>query len=673
MARRSSHKELQTLVAEIVHAKPISKRRTIFEFLLETLHTLPFAEREITNGEIEATGLPLREMFADGLFLVLLRSAELGKISLHSHREVARVALRVDRLLTAGIALTYASPAAAAQAFSDAVTSEVTARVATLSKNTLHAARSCWQDASARFIATLIKTARLFGEHLATLRTQLHKNNATGPCSLDYLRLDTDEDDSQLIIQSLDLREDVLFDAPTITTLRATEQYLLGRNAKIKALKTLPLRCGDLPNDIAIASSGWSIKTTWINTQLLLAAGNLPDAEHLEEDEYAVTMDVLMQAKTEDIVTAFLKRMRARKWKPDTQSEACIKTIAEKGIKHLRSLKNKRIDEYVTAECFIHLFSGNVALSPEVALHIVTTGGSVTGEIDTDAVSTKALIAQIDWNTVTARDISAIMQQRRLSPLDLMTGILKMPRQRRASAVTALVTSDHVNGPFLDRATMTRLVEERLVVPSEELFRDHPHIIPVAFAKREMKRLVRAPRGILPLAQVEPHYIVSLAIALGNETEDILLTRGARYEAVMRIDSEIIDRVHQEHSCVTREEEACFRKLFSEEAWNLIVLSGHLISLAASYKDTHRHDEEKISPWGSPSSSRYEEDILKEKLGKTPSPSLYKTFTETRVFHWLYAGTPHLAKQWHAYTKTRDAYYATYASRTKQRKIKRHS
>ncbi len=92
-------------------------QKTVFEKFVDHLYVL--AARTVTSGggAFQWSSFPIEEVLASGLWPVLVRMADVLQVSLGTSSQVAKITQPVNRYVSAGLELLFATPEQAAEQF----------------------------------------------------------------------------------------------------------------------------------------------------------------------------------------------------------------------------------------------------------------------------------------------------------------------------------------------------------------------------------------------------------------------------------------------------------------------------------------------------------------------------------------------------------------------------
>lgn len=615
---------------------------------------------------------PVEHAVAHGLWLVMVKLAEKYDWELESPNQTLNdVAPRVDRLLSAGLVYAYAGPDMAADAFFHAVIEPAESALARAQR--VEPLENAFDVLAGQFFLGLMKRVL---ERVKELTTALEKYGriVNDPVhrveSLTrqepYCVFLTESGETHLIMDRIAslakpdaMERDPLTEAVRIygisSTLRRGLQTIRHDLQFAHACRHLPYRYRLMPEDVIFDHS--RAETSWINTQLLLAAGCFPDQEHIEEHQYLLALERVRTSNPSDVVERFRVRMERR----DPSYALWHRFL--KGSLLARCKTIQAWSSVVTPDTMLSVYlrpvQANISIKGEEAIHLAALPG---GDERAMGLDPETIARNIPWDRLSAEDAGAMLMERMLSPKVLANGIAQMRKKERLDVMHAALETDD-RSEYL--AAFIRLgvlkVNAALVQECERsMERDHLFIwlrdavkrdatMDVSSSgKRELEMYAR-----LAIRSLAKQTGKTLAALLGNPRMRMAWTSCFRTYFAPLIGAEQED------------EYLPLRRLMPPRLWQNYVLSSELIAreeaYAAAAHGTARKNIAEYRAWEETAAEEEPVINLPRLLGlrsREVKELLSSRSTDEAVFRWLHAAEKDvLLRLLRTYRKNRKTYF----------------
>ncbi len=669
---------------------------TLFGQFFAALASKQPKEQRVLAGSAAWSGLPLEEIVFDGLWAVMGAVADRYRFPFVTDRDIWEgVAPRVNRLVSAGLLLSYSTMDEAAIDFWKEVCSEIASKLKGLPPDQGFLPQSLWQQASMRFFARLFKRARDEGERIRALHASLIAINQLRHDKI-YVSYLVEGDlglDGYLYYAEL---VDPTYD-PMNESRRPKEKLSLGEVAaemeclkvRLTDLARLPVRIRGV-RDLAhyAGSLTCNIEHTWIETQLLLAAGHGPDVEEVDIALYMAYREQLRDQAPEEVIATFWARMEAR---GASFSKASRERMHEHLLGRINAIKARPLDpSLVSMDVFAYVnLSLEMQLTPYMALECASGDDYRHVKLFEPAQRVRfmheSVAPRLQWEALSEYSLQKIVQARLLSTADLVTGLLRVPDRPLATSLVAFLLRNYKT---IGTDEMERLLTADLVSFTVDLAIDHfedmtdarllaviPTLIHEAsqYTRGDRTKAVRAAetfvQSVLRLREQIIPVVTSLEVRaeLYDVIFDFLVDPGARGN-------------HLPSLTKHRFNEFC--KALTYEVWWMFLLMIEIHFREPIYAGKGKEadpglDDVPLAPWqelGSVDSEKALSLVEAELHLTTDVPSeerllrkRFKSFVtshdEDEVFSWYHLGRPDLAQRLVTYRANRAQYYAEWQAK----------
>jgi hypothetical protein len=268
-------------------------------------------------------------------------------------------------------------------------------------------------------------------------------------------------------------------------------QYHLDR---FSLLSKLPFDFRLIPAN-AIHAANPEVEKQWVNTQLLLAAGNAPDREYILHKEYQPCVKALKRQSFEKIFLKFMKRMTKRRSMSLSEGEfSLLRSIVQSQYVSMRQGWPEILSDEVALEIIIQLSADEemeeyrAADAKAIARGDRGTAREMIDEAERgeDPASIRdGIVTQLDWVTMTLDDVQNILQVGTLSASTVVGGIAQMPKRVRDSCIQWMLDEWQADSGWIGK-----MIELGLVAMSSEFVSRCAEHIPVDYLGKYFVNLV---------------------------------------------------------------------------------------------------------------------------------------------------------------------------------------
>ncbi len=644
---------------------------TVFQMFLQALN--PSTEDEPVRFGVAWADLLLEDIVLFGTWPIFERVAQrLGSPLSSLTQATDEVAPRAQRLIDAGLLRTYASPADAATAFRETVLSPLDAALQAAARGgEVPSFRALAMPLSFAFFAKAFAAGKALADELEGLVQRVVRQNvgeagvflvpeyATGTTAnafVQYLKILTDQAHVPFPFEA---KENTLDWAAARGTF---EEELLRLRKMLRlqaALRDLPTRLGDLLrtvfDPIEFRSAHYSIADEWLNTQLLLAAVDGEDAEHVYEHE-RVPMQEAAYALTDEVLLERLKRrLRARGWAPSLPHEALVLERARE------NLVRSRANRYRSGFELWHVIA---RLDVDALIRLEGATQLVTSSHYYDAAIRRALDKQrrsaadaVDWPSLDGFQVEDLIGGARLPIAEIVKRFpLLRPSVREACLpkLRAAVGRNRRAYSALVRLGYVRLEVSELI--TEEAF----------LTRRTLLRAVRLAlhdRAVPGNAWMDLLFLLR-ARGLRKSVRALLARPELRREMV----DLFMNACAHDWDC-GRFNQSKLRALFGKVLWRRYLFACEIWARIRTFEEVgrgrrlqiddaygnHRWNRIRCSdPESSFAAIAYDRAL---EIEEGDFPRVLRVYSERRSFFWLYANEPDVEARWRAYVRGREAYF----------------
>lgn len=404
------------------------------------------------------SAFPIEQAVVDGVWPVMLKAAQKADARLYTEMQVEAFAPAIDRLLSAGIMLVYEEPEEAAAAFVREAVDPSLREIRAGDVSTRP-----WMKPATRFFARLVRTALEYGAGMDAMFRRFEEEKRI----IDHPVFDTYLDTSIVYTPgtigfAADPRGNVSF-----ATLRHDREMLVRKMAELAAFRKIPLLKREIPKD-AYAQTV-SLEEGWMNTQLLRAAGGLPDADFLESHEYPKCRKAFGRRGTDDLIRLVIERIERRGAHLTPADRDALRGVAFERCRYLSSWP-AHLDTG-SARCLSLLVTSRIAhMTPVEALETAMGEETLT---DRKLLDRSKVARNVPWKTLAPAEFSRILAARFLTRDEIIAGLRKAPKKRRQELVEALLRSD-----LADAALSALLARDGFVKIDAAFIAEFPHLVP---------------------------------------------------------------------------------------------------------------------------------------------------------------------------------------------------
>lgn len=639
-----------------------------FGEFLQALHR-KFGHESVTNaGHCHWTSFPLHETIAHGLWVVMLRTADKLQLPLDTKDDVVRtMAPRIDRMINLGIILEYGGAEAAAKAFENKVVAEIAQAAKSLPQGQSAMLQDIVQLPAARFFAELIRFTTAYREQLLEVRATLASRDRHR-CGLKILSRDT----IATATRHLTLQDDSDWE-PDWESVAAELEALNGNIRLQGVLAKMPVKQTEYQLQLQAERAQEnppSIETDWLNTELLLAAANLPNRGFIDViEEYSKCVKALRRMTDETLSKRFFKRLGANRVSLTAHETDTLKNLVTERIRHLR-VHSERFSLESAPNIIFCLDLRSPALDETTALDLALYHAGNRGEEHKalDEVVGRHLAAKIPWAELTAHKIKYIAQNKVVPPEEIAKGIGMMRQDQRRKATKYLLETfeKRLDPKTLDVLTRTGLMKITLIFLSNNMAR-----LPKRVLEDNLPRTIRLSNDrkdpIHQRMDVTRLFMRMIAQLDSEAVRQILDDPTLRDPMVSMVENDfwLNGTFGSKHNpkLVRR-----FLKKVGEDLWRHYVMACELTLRESAYGESPEVIlKEKIflPPW-----EELEDDDIhwfrpSEAMGLSKAHArvlLKTTFTEDKIFLWLHEAHDTPRKLLAEYHKKRELYFKFTAS-----------
>lgn len=621
-------------------------------------------------GSARWSAFPIEHAIADGLWPVLLRVAEkVGHTMVTERQVVEDIAPRVNHLVNAGLALVYPSIDVACAAFAREVIGPVYAASRGMSGSDSGMLQAVWQRPVAKFFATLIKTAQDYGDEIGrTLALIYHENSADEDRDITFI-------DSGVLLKFNWLQPFLQLEGNQVASppkawgdpyqfLRDASRELDQLRARQVALKSLPLRLSTLPNDMT--SFVASVDYPWIRTQLLLAAADLPDREHVLGNEFTQATQAVVTRDEDVIIASFFQRMTTRGMTVDAAAREHLDAMARDALATLKPglARKTTLDLELLSSLFMMIRPEHLTFDRDTALRVALGTERITDgllEPMSEAAREKYwrthVMPVIVWKTLTVDDMHDMVSNGPIPLPVLAEGIAKMNVKERKQAVEWLLQSN-----VLSKSIVAYWIEQGVIRPTADFLALHYRKVPEKLLGRYLPELLQEMDGETSAATVlSPSLVLSLFACVSDRVARAIVDDPTvREPLVKHVITEIVDPDYRASRGITKADHAQFVTQIGADRWYRLALFVEISIREEEYVRGSEQGAGETTPrWDNLLGRLASLHNLPKWLGLSGKRAqhILRAYAEDDVFSWLYAGREDLPERLATYRAARKRYY----------------
>ncbi len=635
-----------------------------FRVFLQTL-LAKYGRASVTNaGHAQWYAFPIQEAVASGLWVVILKTAQKLNLPLDTKSHVVEnVAPRVDRMVNAGMALVYGDGRKAAEAFELEVVSPVFTAAKAMPEGQVTLLQDLLQMPTAQFFANLIRQATSYRKHMLAAVGMLKAGNVH-PSGLRVLD-EIEARNAQIYTHCLRLENaDLTLDSSWETVARELDSL----KAKIqiqRILLKMPARHTGTQLHMSMENPvPLTVQTHWLNTELLLAAANLPNRGHVDViAEYRKCVKAIRRTSDATLAKRFFGRLEASGVRLSDEERGLLNEMVRTYAASLRSLPERFPLDFPPAILY-RLDAKNPHIDSDMALALALLREGPKLPIDETEDVGRYWASKVEWRLLKTRDIVTMLGNGVVPSDAIARGIAHMPREEQPAAVKALIDSFNQK---IDSRTLETLVENRLKkitpifirnnlsrLPREVLAKHLPDIVSRCVdpndpnRKRfDLERLIARMANRLPRKQVRE---ILGAAELRQTMVAIILE--AFYEDASRIHHGVSDKKFRR-----------FLGKIGNDLWRRYMLAAELSLRQSTYRATLPEiskDKLYLPPWEDLEDCEYVDFKPSEVFGTSPEEArrlLRGPYTEDKIFLWLHAAEDEPRNLLAKYRQNRERYF----------------
>jgi len=599
--------------------------------------------------------LPVTDIVADGLWPVLMRAAEKMRRELSTDADVSEVAECVDRLLSAGLLLSFPTIDAAATAFWDVVIRpSMREGLQYGSMDAPTPASVVWQKHCAQFFARVLKAASDCRE---SIRNSLEQWESRLPEEWNEKISLCDYGD---VSRPLDVARYLSFDVvpqtaqrpeTVLSGIRTCAQRAQRLADELAVLRRLPAVLSRISRDAR--AGGQTITETWVGTQILLDAISAPpNAEELSFPEWEKAMTRLRNMPVKRVVERFVVRMGRRGRRFNERECDILARIVTEQWTRLCSITEISADVLLGRAFVVFSADSQVKLSEYMATGLLE--GIVISKDDGSCARGEAFksaaMRQVQWEQLRWESVELILKAGTVRGLDLAKGISRLPKELRQRAIRFCASSEMVEE---DTSVFVELIRLGAFVPDAAFVSEHWRLLPIETVEATLPLLLADDH------QVEIPRTTEIFLSLPQNRCRLFFTnpkhRPAAYTFVLRV---------LESGEISRGTFVALRERLGTEIWTRFVLAIEIHDREDIYraKKILGHPGATLPPWEgraeSMDGSLWSTDLRKELgISQKALCALLRKYTEEDMLRWVCAGEKNEKKRIAAYLANRTRYY----------------
>ncbi len=632
-----------------------------FTALLHEQQSVP--ETTTMQGGAHWSDLPIERLLADGLWPMILRAGEKMNRQTRTAQQILEVARKLDSFINVGLLVRYATIADAAQAFIAEVVRPVEVRMSTMDADIITPFTKLWQIPVAQFLAGLVRAAQEWRDGLARTLAEIERDDEADEVRrIAIMGWDFGELDMSRLVAALDFESNKSFAEEGYVTIPEYHAHAARLRERQLLFRALPYHVDRLPDGVYYGAVA-TIADTWLQTQLLLAAADLPDREYIASGEYAAAIRALRECGVEVVVSRFGERMQRR---ASTLSRVMLERVsAEARIVAGRLLAwGEVLTDTAVGELFVLVVPEEVTLSHIEAMGVATgasAGEMVDAKVGRDPGYLRThIFPQIEWVSVTEQEVCDLCHAGVMPIALVAAGVAKMPAGRRKLAIQWMLEHEYLTeeavGVLLDAwavdLTPAFVAWTASLIPSVHLERYLPNLLHEMARSEKMRR------------EFSVDALVTILQKLPDAALDALFTNPrlrlelAEY-VVSPVNGETIERRPSKDAIAQCKR---LRKIIGEDRWYRFVLANEILSRIGLYRHPERQDPEwPMGPWEDTARDR---DIARTyakllAVRMRDVPELFARYSEEEVLGWLWEARPDCAKLLERFRRDRELYSKT--------------
>lgn len=670
-----------------------AQSRTAIAAFLDALLERHGAEIRAPGGSMRWMTFPVREALVAGIWVVVAKFAERYAWPLETPEQALTALAKVERYLTLSLILWYPITRDAVRIFEAQVLRATTARLGHAPAGTAVLALECWQLAVAQFFADLAKRTSRHLAELKELAERIETRNMVARGTAKLLHDDEVFDSARLTPEFIFTLYDVervrkehpldmertLGDRAILPegmdTAVAPEWYIahvqqlprkLRRAERLRrALALLPYRLRNVPND-AHTNVQISIEETWVNTQLLLAALDAPDAEHVDASVVAHATAVVRELDSAMLIERFFTRMCARGATIPSAARRTLERFLQYRVASLAQWGDV-LDDHQLGAAFIRVDAVAVdAITPDDAREIacgyaiaIVERASARGDDAYDAF-VRTVTERIPWERCVVGDIEQMLVAHIVSAAAVADAVPRMPEDIR-SRVLELLRIEALERPKLQEHLHAIGLVQRTV---DESIADMDQLTD-AQAEEFLLRIITHAEDRVVEDLLDPAKCIACALRLPPDAFRAVFDAREHREHIVIL---IFDRLTTERTKwitgVPRRDLRMFRERLGEDAWVRFTLAAVLRQRVYDMEDYASNPDEFVVllrdegqhalPWWA--ELRYHRRV-RQLLGQTPEAltRALRAYPEDAMYRWLFGAND---AQVATFIAQRDAYHA---------------
>jgi len=636
---------------------------------------------------------PIEEMIAAGMWVVMLSAGKKLGINVATEAQIEDVSSRVDRVINVGLRRKYGKNMfKAARAFEKEVLRTVERACKLGFRPGMNVSPTTWrhfangnveamrrelngqpvtqtgtllslvQIPAALFLMELMREAEELKGQLNRLATKVVNNDHVSK----YVALtgihSLDNTDIMVSILSLEVTGDRLIQT-TVDDILTESNRLQEALTEQRHLKVLPFRPQDY-QDV----DGVVIKESWLNTQIYLAAGNVPDGQIFSAKKHWVTCATALNSlPTEEVARRFMARMKVRGLNCDKETHEWLTAYVIKQIKPLQGAKDSLVlDTGKARTLIIDVEPENLHVEEDDALKAATGAESQVEYSQNhqskanDARLMKAINAAINWEEIDVEQIERMLTAETLDIEYIAKGICLMGEKHRAEAVNLLLQN-----PEMTAKAAETLFEQQVIELTPAIANQLRHLVSktrYAEALNNWLLALSQPGQDEKAEKILIRGVITALCYVGSKTaKQVVQDITYRQTVVEKLVYSTAIQAARDDVGIPLVEAQAFTSLLGKDRTKF-VLAREVINRVDSYQAKNSAELDRTGyspPWAeinTPDFGCFAQHAL-EKFEPETVQRFLKKHPEDEVFRWLYEADPKVAQKLKGYQKLRERYY----------------
>lgn len=638
-----------------------------FRFFLQDL-LKKHAEEAVTNaGHAHWFSFPIQEALADGLWVIMLKTAQKIGLSLDTKMHVLKdIAPRINRMVNAGMILEYGDGHAAAEAFEKDVVAPIMRNMASMPVGQVDLLQHVVQLQVAQFFANLIRAATAYRKHLQVAIEMLHAGD-WHPSGLRVL-YETSTQTAEEYVCRLRLEDRDAKWEPVWEQVTNELESIKSRIQLQRAFARMPAK--QTAFQVRLQAEGarhLSVEVDWLNTELLLAAANLPNRDFIDVvEDYRRCVKAIRRISADTLVKRFFKRLQASHVNLSGPGATMIEEEVRDRIESLRSL-HPRFAVVSPPNIMYRLDLKDPRLDSHIALDLAIHHERYTLDDEKappDEIAGRRLAAKIRWGELKTEQIRDMAQNSLVPSDEIARGITLMPHEERRRSAKCLMDSFEKK---VDVKTLAVLTQTGLVKITPIFIHNNLSRLPRSVLAEALPDVIRRSRDKDdPYAQRQDleRLILRMVNRLSaKQAREVLDSPALRQPMVTIMEEAYWDDAGRSKHRISHKMFKRFLDRVGDDLWRRYVLSVELSLRRSTYQATAQEvikDDLFLPQWSDLEDDKEHWFRPSELMGLNPDQVrtlIRAKYTEDEIFLWLHADHDTPRKLMAAYHRDRKRYF----------------